>query len=255
MDRLPRGVRRRQGLRPRGVFCGKGAECGDAGELIGRERRAEGFACSGNERARGAALDGDHADGSEIFQGIPSRGVEDLEGGLGSARPGVLAAEGLDFLTGCRVDFVDDGEDDRGVAAGNPGLLAMLEARAKGLAGPVGEMCGGVGNGCGRRGFLWICGREDLLEALEERVAAGFEFDVGKVGAVEDALGKAGLCGEGAEHGVLDGVFGDEVDDGDGAELAFAPGAGDALLELGRIPRQVAIDDDAGVLEIESHAA
>ena len=94
-----------------------------------------------------------------------------------------------------------------------------------------------------------------MLEPLEKRVAAGFEFDIGKVGAVEDAFGETGLCGEGAEHGVLDGVFGDEVDDGDGAELAFAPRAGDALLELGGIPRQVTIDDDAGVLEIESHAA
>jgi hypothetical protein len=99
-------------------------------------------------------LDGDHADGGEIFQGIPSRGVEDLEGGLGSARPGVFAVEGLDFLTGYRVDFIDDNEEDRGVAAGNPGLLAMLETRAKGLAGPVGKVRGGVGNGCGRRGFF-----------------------------------------------------------------------------------------------------
>lgn len=135
-------------------FCGEGAECGDAGELLGRERRAEGFACSGNEGAGGAALDGDHAGCGEIFQGIPSRGVEDLEGGLGSARPGVFAAEGLDFIGGCRVDFVDDGEEERGVLAGNPGLLAMLETRAKGFAGPVGKVRGGVGNGCGRRGFF-----------------------------------------------------------------------------------------------------
>ncbi len=135
-------------------FCDEGAECGDAGELLRRERRAERLACSGNEWAGGTALDGDHADGGEIFQGIPSRGVEDLEGGLGSARPGVFAVEGLDFLTGYRVDFIDDGEEERCIAAGNPGLLAMLEAHAKGFAGAVGKMCGRVGDGCGSRGFF-----------------------------------------------------------------------------------------------------
>jgi hypothetical protein len=53
-------------------FCGEGAECSDAGELLGRERRAERFAYSRNEWAGGTALDGDHAGGGEIFQGIPS---------------------------------------------------------------------------------------------------------------------------------------------------------------------------------------
>jgi hypothetical protein len=53
-------------------FCGEGAECGDAGELLGREWRAEGFACGGNEGAGSPALDGDHTGGGEIFQGIPS---------------------------------------------------------------------------------------------------------------------------------------------------------------------------------------
>ena len=54
---------------------------------------------------------------------------------------------------------------------------------------------------------------------------------------------------------MLDGVLGDEVDDGDGARLVLAPGTGDPLLELGGIPRQVAVDDDAGVLEIKADAA
>lgn len=73
---------------------------------------------------------------------------------MASARPWVFAAEGLDFIVGNRVDFVDDGDQERGVLAGNPCLLAMLEARAKGLAGPIGKMCGGVGNGGWRRGFF-----------------------------------------------------------------------------------------------------
>jgi hypothetical protein len=54
---------------------------------------------------------------------------------------------------------------------------------------------------------------------------------------------------------VFNSVFGDKVDDGDGAALIFAPGAGDALFELRRIPGQVAVDDDTGVLEIEANAA
>ena len=174
---------------------------------------------------------------------------------MGSARPGVFAAEGLDFLGGGGIDFIDDSKEERGVAARNPGLLAMLEACAKGFAGTVGKVRGGVCDRDGRRGFLQTCGDEDLLEPLEEGVAAGFEFDVGKVGSVEDAFGEAGFCGKGAEHSVLDGVFGDEVDDGNRAELAFAPSAGDALLEFGGIPREIAIDDDAGALEVQPDAA
>ena len=72
---------------------------------------------------------------------------------------------------------------------------------------------------------------------------------------VEHAVGQGLLVGEGLEHAVLDGVFGNEVDDGDRAGLVFAPGAGDALLQLGGVPGQVAIDDDAGVLKIQARRA
>ena len=41
-------------------------------------------------------------------------------------------------------------------------------AQPGGLAGTVGKMCGGVCDWCGRRGFLWICGCEDLFQPLEE---------------------------------------------------------------------------------------
>ena len=37
--------------------------------------------------------------------------------------------------------------------------------------------------------------------------------------------------------------------------LVFAPGAGDALFEPRGVPRQVAVDDDAGVLQVEADAA
>ena len=63
-------------------FCGEAAECRDAGELLRSERRAQRFTSSGNERAGSATLDGDHTSGGEIFEGIPSGGVEDLEGWL-----------------------------------------------------------------------------------------------------------------------------------------------------------------------------
>lgn len=53
---------------------------------------------------------------------------------------------------------------------------------------------------------------------------------------------------------MLDRVLGDEVYPRDGAELILPPGAGDPLFELGGVPRQVAIDDDAGMLEVEPDA-
>ena len=40
-----------------------------------------------------------------------------------------------------------------------------------------------------------------------------------------------------------------------GRGLVLAPGAGDALFESGGVPGQVAVDDDAGVLEVEPDAA
>jgi hypothetical protein len=95
-----------------------------------------------------------------------------------------------------------------------------------------------------------------LLEAFEEVLAAAFEGDGREVAfAVEHAAGEILFVGQAAEHAVFDGVFGDEVDDRDGAELVFAPGAGDALFELGGVPGEVAVDDDAGVLEVEADAA
>ncbi len=68
---------------------------------------------------------------------------------------------------------------------------------------------------------------------------------------VQHAVGQRLLVGQRLQHAMLDRVFRDEIDDGDGAGLMFAPGAGDALFELGRIPRQIAIHDHAGVLEVQ----
>ena len=45
---------------------------------------------------------------------------------------------------------------------------------------------------------------------------------------VEHALGERAFCVERAEHPLLDGVSGDEVEHGDGILLVLAPGARDA---------------------------
>jgi hypothetical protein len=71
---------------------------------------------------------------------------------------------------------------------------------------------------------------------------------------IKDAVSERTLGGQRAEHPLLDGLVGDQVDDRDGVLLVLAPGTGDALLELRRIPRQVAIDDDTGILEVEADA-
>ena len=54
---------------------------------------------------------------------------------------------------------------------------------------------------------------------------------------------------------MLDRILADEVDHRDRAGLMLAPGARDTLLELGRVPRQVDIDDRARDLEVEADAA
>ncbi len=54
---------------------------------------------------------------------------------------------------------------------------------------------------------------------------------------------------------MFDGVLGDEVDDSDGAGLVLAPCTGDALFKLGWVPREIAVHDDAGDLEVEADAA
>ncbi len=134
----------------------------------------------------------------------------------------------------------------------------MDEGISQGVGGALGEVEGGIGwRGFACGGFVSRGDAEELLEAGKVGVAATLELGLGEgfVGAVEHAFGKVHFVGESFEHGVLDGVFGDEIDDGDGAGLMFPPGAGDALFELCRVPGEVAIDDDAGVLEVEADAA
>ena len=51
------------------------------------------------------------------------------------------------------------------------------------------------------------------------------------------------LGGEGVEHVLFDGVFGDEVNNLHRRWLSVTMGAGDALFEHGGIPREVKVDD------------
>ena len=53
----------------------------------------------------------------------------------------------------------------------------------------------------------------------------------------------------------LDAVARDEAEDLHGPVLAHAVHAGDALFQDRRVPRQVHVDDDVGVLQIQTDAA
>jgi len=70
------------------------------------------------------------------------------------------------------------------------------------------------------------------LLAVEPRLAE----EHGVLAAIKDAGEDGTLEGEEAEHAVLDGAFGDEVDDLDGVVLADAVDAADALFQDGGVP-------------------
>ena len=96
------------------------------------------------------------------------------------------------------------------------------------------------------------CWCDELLQSLHHRLPAAAEFDLLHLARLVQHAGRHGLLHrQRVEHPVLDRVLGDEVDDRDGLGLILAPGAGDALFKLGRIPRQVAVDDHAGGLEVQ----
>ena len=54
---------------------------------------------------------------------------------------------------------------------------------------------------------------------------------------------------------MLDGPLRNQVNHSDRPRLVFAPGACNALLQPSRVPRQIAINDHAGVLQVQSGAA
>ena len=219
---------------------------------------------SRKERPAGPGRGGDQPGGDQALQGFVGRAVDDFElhrgQRIGLAGAKVFLVQGREFFPPLRGVAVDDEVQHRVRAVLRVTLLAT-EQRASQLP----ECCVRKAerairgqNFLGRRlirfgrGGPW---RHELFELGEERLAAAAQLDLLEVAlAVEHAVGERLLVGERFEHAVLDRVLRDEIDDGDRAGLVLAPGAGDALFELGRIPGQVAIDDDAGVLQVQAGA-
>src|ERR671919_1242557 len=97
---------------------------------------------------------------------------------------------------------------------------------------------------------------QDLLQAREQRLPATLEPDFFQITLqVENSLRQRLLVGEGIEHPMLDSSSGDQVDHRDRASLVLAPRACDPLLQTGRVPWQIAVDDHAGALEVQTGAA
>ena len=78
---------------------------------------------------------------------------------------------------------------------------------------------------------------------------------VAHVGAFEERVGEGTLGVVETENLLFDGVFGNEVIDGDLLLLADAVGAVGGLLFDGRIPPGVKVDDVIGPSEVEAEAA
>ena len=76
--------------------------------------------------------------------------------------------------------------------------------------------------------------------ALDQRAAAGGHPQSADIAmAVQHAVGEGLLGVQQVQDRMLDGVFSDQIDHAHRAALIFAPGASDALLQLGGIPGQV----------------
>ena len=87
----------------------------------------------------------------------------------------------------------------------------------------------------------------DKLRALQEDLARA---------AVEHAGEERLLEGQHRQHALLDAALADEVDHLHAARLAHAVHAADALLQHGRVPRQVHVDHHRrGMLQVQAHAA
>ena len=90
-----------------------------------------------------------------------------------------------------------------------------------------------------------------MLELGQERLPATAELDLAEIAfAVQHTVSQRLLVRESLEHALFNRVAGDQVDHRHRAGLMFAPGAGNPLFEFRRVPRQVAVDDDAGILQI-----
>lgn len=95
-----------------------------------------------------------------------------------------------------------------------------------------------------------------MFEPLQERLTAPLHGNRIEIPLpVQDAIRQCLLVCQGLEHALLQRPPRDQVDDRDALGLVLPPGPRDALLQLRRIPGQVAVDDDAGILKVEPGAA
>lgn len=94
------------------------------------------------------------------------------------------------------------------------------------------------------------------LHTLDEGTPARRHFQTGEIaGPVEHAISERLLLAEQMKDVVLNGAFGDEIDNGDRTGLVFASGSCDALFELGGIPGQIDVNDGACGLQVQPDAA
>ena len=71
---------------------------------------------------------------------------------------------------------------------------------------------------------------------------------------VENTVRQLLLGSEDTQHSLLDGLLGNQVDHAHGTALMLAPGTRDTLLQLGRVPRKIAVDHDARHLQVQAEA-
>ena len=118
--------------------------------------------------------------------------------------------------------------------------------------GHIGNRFGGWGEVQFDLGGLF----EQVAEFLQQALTHVLEAHGGRgvIGA-ENAGKDVFLGSQGIEHAFLDRIFGNQVDDLHRGWLAMTVGAGDALFKNGGVPRQVKVDDQAGGLQVETHAA
>ena len=207
------------------------------------ESRGIELAAALGREAQDAGLD-------QAFQGLEGGTVEELQDGR---RPVEMPAQDLFDPRALDGPCGDQEEDLPAVAVGvgfepqevvpqrGPQLVAERLPGLGGLGGLGRRAAGEAGEG---------------LQSLDQRLAARGEGHLGEVPpAVEHAVGEPLLVGEEGDHPVLDGALAHQGEDADGARLVLAPGAGDALLQAGRVPREIEVDHHVGRLEVEPHAS
>ena len=238
------------------LFGGEGAEVGDALELFGGEGgllRGRGVA---GEVAGGAGVEGDEAGGGELLDGGPGGFVEDLELRGASPRQSVSwkRAETAAARVGSRRTVRRTGVASPGRMASWQWSRALAEGRRRRVrrrrgrdrrAGPLGAglPSGAMARNCWRRARLASAPRLSLASARDFSVPSSTP----SARVILLASVSSIACSMVFSATRLMTVT--------GRRLVLAPGAGDALFELGRVPGQVAVDDDAGVLEVEADAA